>query len=466
MTGQRWVLLIAGEPRARATVARALAPAGHRLLEAAGVEEAEAALSRASVDVVVTDVPSGGRELGDLVHVLRERVPDLSVVALTDAGSQAQAVEALRHGVHATVERGAEPDVLQAAVARAAERHALVREVSRLRREVAAPRDRVPLLGRSTRMREMNHQVDMLAAKNVPVLITGAPGTGKNLVARELHARSSRATGPFVSVSCLRIAEKLLESQLFGHRRGAFQGATHDHEGALHLAAGGTLYLDRVEMLSRHLQEALVHVLASAAATPMGSTQPREVDVRLVCASNRNLDTMVREGTFRDDLHRRVSGARLELPSLRDRTEDVLFLAEAFVAEAAERFGVAPRRFDPEAQKALLAHGWPGNVRELHEAVQHAFAMAPGEVIELQHLPVAVRAGARANLFRDPERLPTLAEAEAELVAHVLEECGGNKTKAAKRLGIDRKRLYRKIRRYGLLGGEPVDEGDDVGDED
>lgn len=466
MDGRRVYLIVAGEPSTRAAIARSLAPGGHSVLEAANPDEAEAALSRALVDAVLADVPEGSRDLEALLHVLHERAPDLPVVALHEPAQKGASVEAWRHGVHALVPRGAEAEHLAGALHRAAEHHALRREVALMRRLAAAPRERVPLLGRSQGMREINRQVDAVASKAAPVLIMGAPGTGKNLLARELHARSPRSSAPFLVIACHAVHPVLLESQLVGHRRGAFAGATHDHEGALVLARGGTVVLDRIESLPPALQARVQEILQTARVTPLGGTQPREVDVRLACTSNRDLEGMVRAGTFRDDLYRRLSAHSFRLPSLRERPEDITFLAEAFAAETAERFGVATRRFDRDAVSVLEAHTWPGNVTELGQAVLHAFAAASGEVISGRHLPVRVRAGARAAVARDPDGLPTIAQAEAELVALALEECDLNKTQAARRLGIDRKRLYRKIRRYRLLGAGELPPGEDEGDDD
>ncbi len=460
MAGKSIVLVLATEAPG-SPLARLLADPSLTVIEARSAADAESTLQRTAADAIVADLVAAARETMSLLHLATERWPDLPVVGVVQ-GPTGEGLEALRHGAFSVVDRD-EPVSLRMVVSRACEHHALRREVARLRREAVTTRDRVPLLGRSAVMRQMSQQVDEVAGRATPVLITGSTGTGKSFVARELHERSPRASGPFVQVSCQGLHETHLESQLVGHRRGAFTGAGHDHDGAFRLATGGTIYIDRVDTMPLRLQAKLHEILRSGRHAPLGSTQATELDCRVLAGSGRDLETLVRAGKFRDDLHDSLRAIALRLPTLRERPEDIPFLAEAFAAEEAEQFGLSARRFDAEALDVLGRHGWPGNVRELRHAVRHAIMRGLGEVVHADQLPPAVRSGARAGLARDPDRLPTLAEAEAELVGLVLEDAGGNKTLAARRLGIDRKRLYRKIRRYGLLGDD--DTGDDTGDE-
>ena len=455
MSSRPTILVLSQE--AGGSLARSLSEPGQKVIEARTAAEAEGLVGRVALDVVVADLGASGREAFGLLHVLPERAPDLPMIAVSGHGGAATAAEAMRLGAFDVVEHDGEPGALRAAIARAAEHHGLRREVSRLRREVAAVRDRAPLLGRSEAMREMSRLVDEAAARTMPVLVVGATGTGKSFVARELHARSVRSSGPYVGICCEGTHETLLESQLFGHRRGSFAGAVHDHEGGFRAAAGGTLFIERVELLPLPLQARLVETIKTSRVTALGSSHPVETDVRLVAGSARDLTPMVRAGRFREDLFLALAAVVFKLPMLRERPEDIPFLAEAFAAEEAERFGVAPRRIDSDALAIILAHPWPGNVKELRAAIRHAFGRGLGDTLRAENLPPSVRAGARALLQRAPDRLPTLAEAEAELVALVLEDSSGNKTLAARRLGIDRKRLYRKIKRYGLLGPDDHD---------
>lgn len=460
----RWVVFVLGPEPSGPALARLLADPSLSLHEVRTSVEAEGLLQKMPADAVVADLVGGAREAMSFLHLLAERAPDLPLVGVVQ-GSAGEGLEALRQGAHSIVDRD-EPVSLRSAVARACEHHALRREVTRLRREVAAGRDRVSLLGRSAVMRAMSQQVDEAAGRTAPVLILGATGTGKSFVARELHERSTRSTGPFVSVSCQGLHETLLESQIVGHRRGAFTGAGHDHEGALRAASGGTLYLDRIDQVPLRLQSRIHEILRTGRYAQLGATQAQEVDCRIVAGGGRDTESLVRTGKFRDDLHDLLRGLTLRLPMLKERPEDIPFLAEAFAAEEAERLGLSARRFDSEALDVMSRHPWPGNVRELRMAVRHAVLRGLGEVVRADQLPPSVRSGARAGLARDPDRLPTLAESEAELVGLVLEDSGGNKTLAAKRLGIDRKRLYRKIRRYGLLGADEIGSDDDDGGDD
>jgi len=431
----------------------------------ATLAEAEQALAALAPDVVVAELTGQGREATALLHALAERAPDVPLVAAS-AGAQAGAAqELLRAGAFAVVDRE-DAVALRCMVARAVEHHGLRREAARLRRELAPGRDRVPLLGRTAVMLAVKQQVDDLAAKSSPAIIMGGPGTGKSWVAREIHERGSRASRPLVVISCVNLHETLLESQIFGHRRGSFAGATHDHDGAARLAAGGTLVIERIELLAGRLQTRLNEMVKHGRYTSLGATQVFETDARVIATTPRDIESLARAGRFRDDLHETLRMGAIRLPALRDRRDDVAFLAEVLAAEESERLGVAARRFDAEALALLLKHSWPANVRELREAVRQGVRRSMGDAIRPEHLPAAVRAGARAGIAREPDRLPTLAEAEAELVGLALEDAEGNKTLAARRLGIDRKRLYRKIRRYGLLGNEPGEEDLDGADDD
>lgn len=260
--------------------------------------------------------------------------------------------------------------------------------------------------------------------------------------------------------------ETLLESQLFGHRRGAFPGASQDRPGACRLAQGGTVFVHGIDLVPQRIQLRLLDVLKTGRMLPVGAAAASETDFRLMGDAVTDIEDLARAGRFRDELRAVLAPGTLRIPPLRERPEDIAFLAEAYAAEEAERLGVIPRKIDADTFALLGAHAWPGNVRELRAAIRHAFGASLGEHVRPDHLPTSVRAGARVGADRPFGRLPTLAEAEAELVALALEECQGNKTLAARRLGVDRKRLYRKIRRYTLsLPGEdeiPADDGDDA----
>lgn len=447
----RPVILVLSPDGAAGAVARALADPAQQIVEAGSSTEAETLVGRGGIDVVVLDLALA-RDSLEFLHVLPERARDLPVVAVQPRGGRDAGVEAARLGATWVVERDDDPVGLRSAVARAGELHALRSELERLRREAALFSDRVPLMGRSDVVRVLRERLDELVARAAPVLLIGPPGTGRQSVARDLHARSPRAGAPFVSVACdAALDETLLESQIFGHRRGAFPGATHDRPGACRLAVGGTLLLQRLDLLPQRLQSRLVDVLRTGRCLAVGAAQAVETDFRLVASAIQDIEALSRAGRFRDDLRGLLAPGTLRIPPLRTRPEDVAFLAEAYAAEEAERLGVAARRITHDCLATLTAHSWPGNVRELRQAIRHAFAATLSDVVRPDDLPATVRAGARIRDAPDPGMLPTLAESEAQLVALALEESRGNKTLAARRLGIDRKRLYRKIRRYSLL---------------
>jgi two-component system response regulator HydG len=278
--------------------------------------------------------------------------------------------------------------------------------------------------------------------------VSGESGTGKELVARTIHARGPLAAHPFVAVNCAGLSETLLDSQLFGHRRGAFTGAVSDHDGVFRAAEGGTLFLDEVAEIPPALQAKFLRAVEQREVTPLGSSLPTAVDVRLVAATNRDLAAEVRDGRFRTDLFYRLNVVHLELPPLRARPEDVPLLVEHFLQRFSRQYQVAPKRLAAEAVERLRTYAWPGNVRELQNAIERAFALSAADTITLDDLPPSLRGWELPS--ETPGDVPTLEESERRLFAAALRKSGGNKNEAARLLGIDRQRLYRKIEKYGL----------------
>jgi transcriptional regulator with PAS, ATPase and Fis domain len=281
------------------------------------------------------------------------------------------------------------------------------------------------------------------------VLVSGESGTGKELVARTIHERSALADGPFVAVNCAGLAETLLDSQLFGHRRGAFTGAVADHDGVFRAASGGTLFLDEVAEIPLGLQAKFLRAIQEREVVPLGSTRAIAVDVRLIAATNRDIEAEVDAGGFRRDLFYRLNVVRIELPPLRARADDVPVLVEHFVNRYSRQYGVAPKAVTADALAVLQSYDWPGNVRELQNVVERTFALSDADTITLNDLPLQLRRpDSRATTA--PAARHTLDENERVLIAETLSASGGNKNEAARRLGIDRQRLYRKLRKYGL----------------
>ncbi|MGA9657346.1 MAG: sigma-54 dependent transcriptional regulator, partial [Polyangia bacterium] len=302
--------------------------------------------------------------------------------------------------------------------------------------------------------------VARVAPTTATVLVVGESGTGKELVARAIHSRSPRAGKAFVPVNCTALSESLLESELFGHARGAFTGAVAAKRGLFEMANDGTLFLDEIGDMGPKMQAQLLRVLQDGEVRPVGGTESIKVDVRLVCATNRDLEADVKTGRFREDLYFRINVVTVRMPPLRDRAGDIPILVRHFLAKIARREGRPEASVSPEALEVLCRHVWPGNVRELENAIERAVAVAKGNVVLPSDLPVEVYGGSPAaptGIFDDR---PTLSELEKRYIALVLGECGGNKKKAAERLGIDRRTLYRALERAGVAAGSE-DDGED-----
>lgn len=299
--------------------------------------------------------------------------------------------------------------------------------------------------------RTSNDILRAVSVRDCTVLIQGETGAGKEVTARRIHDSSPRAAGPFIPVDCTGLRDELMESQLFGHERGAFTGADRATIGFIRTAHEGTLFLDEIGELGLPLQAKLLRVIQERRVVPLGSVKPVPVDVRIICATHRDLHAMVRQGRFRQDLLYRLDVVRFQVPALRERVQEIPVLVECFLAELAEQYEEAAPRISEPAMNLLLAHDWPGNVRELRNAVEHGFVLRGGDLIEPGDLPRELRPP--TDLPRTDVPVPTLREVEQKLIAKALEMSGGNRTKAARWLDIDRRRLRRKIEAHGL---EPV----------
>ncbi len=428
--------------------------------------EALAAYARRHAEVVITDlrmVPMDGLEV---VRRLRELDAEATVVVVTAHGSVPAAVEAMRLGAIDFVEKPFSPELLAARVEKAAE---IARERRRARdahaRAAALDEDRareagpLGLVGESEVMARVREQVKKVAATDATVLVLGESGTGKELVARALHSQSRRRDRPFVPVSCAALPEGLLESELFGHEKGAFTGAGRRKIGRFELADGGTLFLDEVGELPPAVQVKLLRVLQEHRFERVGGEETIEVDVRLVSATNRDLRARAAAGTFREDLYYRLAIVPLTLPPLRARPGDLALLAGHFLAKHAGRIGRRPAGFEPRALEVLARHAWPGNVRELENAVQQAMVFAEGDLVRAEDLPAALRDAPAALPIPTGDRpLPEiLDDLERQLVADALARAHGVKAEAARLLGVKASALYYKLEKYGL--GAPGEGG-------
>jgi len=396
------------------------------------------------VEVVLTDVRMPGISGIDLCERVHEWHPDLPVIVLTGFGSMDTAVQAIRAGAYDFLPKPVELDSLELAVQRAADHHRLTTEVKRLRGEVSTA---TGLIGSSVAFQKVIDLVPKAARSDMPVLIQGETGTGKELLARALHEASKRAGKPFVAVNCSAIPENLVESELFGHIRGAFTDAHGDRAGLFVEAGDGTLFLDEVGELPLSVQPKLLRALQEQRVRPVGSDREVQVRCRVIAATNIDMKQAFSTGKFRSDLYYRLAVIRMSMPPLRDRSADILELAHHFVARASARMGTEVRGISTAAARALLGYAWPGNVRELENAIDRAVAMTDSELLVPGDLPEEILDG-RENPG-EQVGIVTLAELENAHIRRVLEATGGNKKAAAELLGLDRRTLYRKLERLG-----------------
>ncbi len=446
------VLVVEDDAAMRDLLVEELGEAHFRVESAPGGRGGVERVKQGGIDVVVSDLRMPDLDGFDLLRDLKAAEPSPHVIVITAFGSIDTAIKAVKLGAYDYITKPFEIEALVLAVEKALSERGLRREIARLRREVARPYGLENIIGKSASMQEIFGLITRLSGSTASVLITGESGTGKELVARAIHYNSPRAKKPFVAVNVAAIPETLMESELFGYKRGAFTDARTDHAGLFVEADGGTMFLDEIGELPPPLQAKLLRVLQERELRPLGSTRSEKVDVRVVAATNRDLEARMRAGLFREDLYYRLNVIQIAIPPLRSRPEDVLPLCEHFIA--ARRSGRQPRSFSPPAIKALLAYPWPGNVRELENVVERAMALTDTESIGLDDLPPQVKERRGGDLLAGAlARGLTLSELEREYIERVLAAEGGNKTRAAQRLGLDRKTLYRKLEEYARGGG-------------
>ena len=444
------VLLVDDEPLFLRALARILRPAGHRLLTAERIEQLEATLAEPALDVVLLDLRFGAHDGRELLARLKRERPELEVIVVTGHASVESAVACMRAGAFDYLEKPF-PDVhrVRHTVRRAIERRRLVSRNHELERELVERSEGPALIGTSQAMRSLGRTLASLRHNESTVLIQGESGTGKELVAKALHAASPRRQGPFVPVDCGALPESIIESELFGHERGAFTGAV-GAPGLFRVASGGTLFLDEIGEIPPAVQAKLLRVLQTREVRPLGGAAAVPVDIRVVGATHRDLAGMVAAGRFRQDLYYRLHVVRLALPPLRERPEDIPLLAPHFL-ESRRRPDAAVIGFEPEALVALAGHDWPGNVRELENVIESALALAPGEKLRAADLALPVaRLGGLAPLPAATALPLSLAAYERAALERALAECRGDASAAARRLGIGRSTFYRKLASHGI----------------
>jgi DNA-binding NtrC family response regulator len=411
-------------------------------------------------DVVVSDIRMPGADGMAVLHEARARDPDVEVVLMTAYASVPAAVDAMRQGAFDYLAKPFEPDEALLVVERALERRRLRQEARDLRRALEGTRRIDNLVARSPRMTPVLALVQRAAVSDATVLITGESGTGKEVVARAIHSSGGRRRGRFVAVNCAAIPEALLESELFGHSKGSFTGASSDRRGLFEEAQAGTIFLDEIADLPLAMQVKLNRVLQERKVRRVGAGDERDVDVRVIAATNVELKARVAGGQFREDLYYRLNVLGIALPPLRDRREDIPTLA-AFLLERHRRRGT-PEGYTAEALSALVQHAWPGNVRELENAIERAIAVTDGQRIELEALPEEVAGTLRPRVTRGTESQLSYREvvdlardrASREYLIALMRDLGGNVTEAARRAGMERESLHRLLKRYGVRSEE------------
>jgi DNA-binding NtrC family response regulator len=460
------IMLVDDEPECQTVMATMLGRRGFEVIVAGGAEEALERIGKAELDAVVTDVMLLGTNGIELCKRLSELRPELPVIVATAHSSLDIAVEAIRAGAYDFITKPLAAEAFALAIERAVRHRRLTAEIRRLREDSAAPRTPATIVGDSPAVRKVNELIDQVASSMATVLVNGESGTGKELVARALHERGGRAGKPFVAVNCAAMPATLLESELFGHARGAFTDAKRARNGLFAQAGEGTLFLDEIGEIPQETQVKLLRVLQERKLRPIGSDVEVPFAARLVVATNRDLQAEVEAGRFRADLFYRINVVKLDVPALRERHGDVLLLAHHFLARYAKQSRKAVVGISAPAARKLMDYTWPGNIRELENSLQRAVALARYSEITIEDLPEPIQAYQPPQVMDGrPEELPSLDEMQRRYIKKVLAACHGNKTQAAKVLGIYRRALYRRMAQLGLDTGGKLGGADAVLDE-
>ncbi|MBI3805275.1 MAG: sigma-54-dependent Fis family transcriptional regulator [Nitrospirae bacterium] len=440
-------------------LAEILSDDGYRVESASGGREAVAHLEREFYDLIITDLKMPGVDGLEVLRRYKEQSPETLVILVTAFGSMESAIDAMKAGAFDYVSKPFREDEIKIVVRRALDQRRLQKENEQYRQEFTRTYGLNQIIGHSRLMTDIYKTVAMITDRNSTVLILGESGTGKELIARAIHYNGPRAGKPFVVVNCAALPEPLLESEMFGHVRGAFTGAIASKKGLFEEAEGGTLFLDEIGEMGLALQAKLLRALQEREIRRVGANDPIRVDVRIITATNQPLEQRVKEGRFREDLLYRLRVVTIPLPPLRDRREDIPLLADYFLKRYAAETKKRDLAFTPQALEAMSRYAWPGNVRELQHAIEQAVVLTTGRVILPEDLPLSVRDGPASEEGLPPFPLMSLDELQRQYLIRVLQEVS-NRTEAARILGIDRRTLYRMARRHGIsLAEEKGEEG-------
>lgn len=443
------VLVVEDEELMRTILRQLLEAENYSVVTADSAESAIEAYSGNDISITLTDIKMPGRDGISLLDQIKSIDDQAVVIVMTAFSSVDTAIAALRKGAYDYVTKPFVNEDLLQTVKNAVTQRTLFRENRLLRRELRRQFDLSEMVGTSEPLKLVFEIVKKVAGTDANILIQGESGTGKELVARSIHFNSDRAEKPFLAINCGALPESLLESELFGHVKGAFTGAVSDKLGHFRSAAGGTLFLDEISEMPISLQVKLLRALQEHEVTPVGSSHPEKFDARLLAATNKNLADQVTSGEFREDLFYRLNVIEITVPPLRERREDIPLLAKHFAAKFAARQNKTEKTISREAMLALLNYDWPGNVRELENAIERAIILS-AESIDIENLPPKVVESASNSMRDDAGIRPTLDEMERQYIGKVLSSVDDDKAKAAEILGIDLSTLYRKLKRYGV----------------
>ena len=428
-----------------------LSKEGYRARATASGREALAILDDEPCQLMITDLRMPEMSGLELIREARRRFPEMGVVVITAFASLESAVEALRLGAADYITKPFHVDEIRAVVAKVMDGLALRKENRKLKAKLLEEGVIPKIIGSSLQTRELLDLIERVAPSDSTILLTGESGTGKEIVAQMIHQLSERASSEFVTVNCGALPDTLLESELFGHTRGSFTGAVRDKDGLFKVASGGTLFLDEIGDMSPALQVKLLRALQEREILPVGATKPIKIDVRLIAATNVDIDAKQKTGEFRSDLYYRLSVIPIHIKPLRERKDDILELSECFLNRACRRHGLTLKMLSDEVSGLFLSYSWPGNVRELENTIERALILSEGNTIEAAILPGKIRSSESGG-FRMTAGSPqgTLEDVEREYLLRVLDETGWQKKRASEILGIDPSTIYRKLQRYGI----------------
>ncbi len=453
MTSQERVLIVDDEEQMRELLAKVLEKNGYQVAAAGDGAQALALLEKEPVDLVVTDVRMPGLGGMEALKSIKELNPDIIVIIMTAFGSIDQAVQAVKEGAYDYINKPFKIDEMLLTIGKALEERRLRHEVTALRHELRTRYHFESLIGKGRAMQEVFGLIEQVAGSRSTVMIYGKSGTGKELVAKAVHYNSQRASKAFVAVNCAAIPAELLESELFGHEKGAFTGAIATKVGKFELATGGSLFLDEVGSMRLDLQAKILRALQEREVERVGGTRTIKIDVRVIAATNRDLKRAVEEGTFREDLYYRLNVVPITLPDLKDRQEDIPLLANHFMQKFAQESNSAIREISKDAMGILMSYPWPGNVRELENVIERAVTLGRGPAILPTDLPQHLAGGA-GPVERALAQEATLEDLERDYIRAILQRMKWHQIRTAAILGIDRRTLYRKIRRYGIKSND------------